>query len=561
VSRQPLSLFYLSQNSKPKSLDHNLHLDQLQKGLHFSIVHYKFIAFNCCKVKIIIPPFGILIKRIKIASFKIHLARKQKEEEEMRAYKKYQAKSNTPKFLPVIPLVKIELPINKKDKSSYITFELKIRAGTGAGSPSYKKFMNTFEEGSPQEWMDVLTGLKEIWTQNSVTEPTDRAATVAAILKGDSLTAFDAALEDARNPEDGIGVNALLEMTEEHVEVALRAVTEIVFPFRALETQKQWMNRHFKKPFDLEIKKTAAALSRINNYLPLFPLGNPESKFSEAEMVSLLDFSLPAHWRKIMDLKGYVVADNDYKSLVEECQRIERNNTVARYEEVDDDDDNKNNKKVKFAKNQNNNKKNGDEEVRDADGLYFCKLCKKNPSHPTSRCFKLKPGFKDREQGKPKGKPYSNRTFRKEVNAITRRAEKHGGLKIVESALKREQGKTAGRASKKHAKKTVAKKTAPDDDTSSDESMHNMEMRIPRKKRPSPKTVRINSRAEVVDIEDSDDDRKMPAKSNKKKAKTAAIGTMETDSSSDEEPDSDPNKEERAFLRSIAYMSEDSKSE
>ena len=35
-----------------------------------------------------------------------------------------------------------------------------------------------------------------------------------------------------------------------------------------------------------------------------------------------------------MDLKGYVVADNDYKSLVEECQRIERNNTVAREEEV-----------------------------------------------------------------------------------------------------------------------------------------------------------------------------------------------------------------------------------
>ena len=146
--------------------------------------------------------------------------------------------------------------------------------------------------------------------------------------------------------------------------------------------------------------------------------------------------------------------------------------------------------------------------------------CVKNkPSHPTSRCFKLKLGYKNREQGKPKDKPYLARTFRKEVNAITRRAEKHGGLKHVASALKREQGKTAGRASKKHAKKPVAKKPAPDDDTSSDESMHNMEMRIPRKKRPSPKNVRFNSHGKVVAIEDSDDDRKMPAKSNKKRRK------------------------------------------
>jgi hypothetical protein len=38
---------------------------------------------------------------------------------------------------------------------------------------------------------------------------------------------------------------------------------------------------------------------------------------------------------------------------------------------------------------------------------------------------------------------YSKRTFRKEVNAIARRAGKHGGIKLVEKAIKREQGKQA----------------------------------------------------------------------------------------------------------------------
>ena len=50
-----------------------------------------------------------------------------------------------------------------------------------------------------------LAELREIWKQNTVVAPADRVATIAAILKGDSLTAFEAALEDARvdnEPED-----------------------------------------------------------------------------------------------------------------------------------------------------------------------------------------------------------------------------------------------------------------------------------------------------------------------------------------------------------------------
>ena len=128
---------------------------------------------------------------------------------------------------------------------------------------------------------------------------------------------------------------------------------------------------------------------------------------------------------------------------------------------------------------------------------------------------------------------------------------KNDSLKIVESALKREQDKEASRARKKHAKKAVAKK--PDDDDSSDESVHYMEKRIPRKKTRANRTIRMNSRGQVVDmdISDSEEDRKMPAKSNKKKAPKLVIEQLDSESSSDEEMDNKPTKEERAFLKSI----------
>ena len=68
--------------------------------------------------------------------------------------------------------------------------------------------------------------------------PTNRADTIAAILKGDSITAFNLALEDARvDPDPNAGGVPLLT-TVEHIETALKAVAEVVIPFQALETPK-----------------------------------------------------------------------------------------------------------------------------------------------------------------------------------------------------------------------------------------------------------------------------------------------------------------------------------
>ena len=45
----------------------------------------------------------------------------------------------------------------------------------------YKKAVRKFEEGTAQQWINVLKDMIEIWTQNGVKEGSDRAATVTHI--------------------------------------------------------------------------------------------------------------------------------------------------------------------------------------------------------------------------------------------------------------------------------------------------------------------------------------------------------------------------------------------
>jgi hypothetical protein len=133
--------------------------------------------------------------------------------------------------------------------------------------------VRVFEEGTPQQWIDLIRDVEEIWTQNSVNGPSDRTSTIRALLKGKSLMAFNTALEDVRVDPDP-NVQALVPLTVDHIGQAMDNVATAVFPHRALKIQTLWMNRGMRKPYNLSTRKTAAAITKINNSLPLFPLGN-----------------------------------------------------------------------------------------------------------------------------------------------------------------------------------------------------------------------------------------------------------------------------------------------
>jgi hypothetical protein len=210
-----------------------------------------------------IPPFAELIRRIKIDEYnkiKMLPARIPK-------------KTPTPNTLrPVLPLIAEKSTTVEEDKTHFITIELRARVNAPTGSATYKKYIRKFEEGTAQEWIDLQRDIQEIWVQNTITGGTDRASTARALLHGESLTSFEASLEEARrNANDVEEDGAPLPIDAVMVDAALTAVATTVFPHRALEIQRLWMNRGMRKPYELTTRKTVAVITRINNALPLFP--------------------------------------------------------------------------------------------------------------------------------------------------------------------------------------------------------------------------------------------------------------------------------------------------
>jgi hypothetical protein len=167
--------------------------------------------------------------------------------------------------------------------------------------------------------------------------------TVVALLKGDSLTAYEAAMEDNRtNPEDK---TLMVPMTIKHIDDSLLAVTNIIFPYCALETQKQWMRKNVRKPYNMGAKQLTTLMSRINNYILFFPNAKVLSKYSKEELIGILEFAVPSHWRKAFDLRDYLPTSDDKARFISECERIEQNKTPAVRECDKSDNDRKNNKK------------------------------------------------------------------------------------------------------------------------------------------------------------------------------------------------------------------------
>ena len=127
--------------------------------------------------------FAELIRDIKLREFK---KRKSQQEEMFRLNEiRKTAQQRIQPMLSLVPEVPVKI---SNDKSKFITFELKVCAGQPAGSTNYKKYVQVFEEGSPQQWIELMQDLQEVWTQNSINGPSDRTAT--SLLKRETLTAM-----------------------------------------------------------------------------------------------------------------------------------------------------------------------------------------------------------------------------------------------------------------------------------------------------------------------------------------------------------------------------------
>ena len=142
-----------------------------------------------------------------------------------------------------------------------------------------------------------------------------------------------------------------------------------------------------------------------------------------------------------------------------------------------------------------------------------------------------------------KSRPFSKRTFRKEVNALARKASKKNVLDLVAKTVKREQAKTARRVKPKKGK--AKKAESSDSDSDSEESVQMIED-VTQKTKSRKTTVR------EMEISD-DDDVKVASVPNtaKLRIKLHAIQAQLAEAKRMADP---TLEEEKSFLAKVAQM-------
>jgi len=300
--------------------------------------------------------------------------------------------------------------------------------------------------------------MAEVWTQNGITTPDGRVAIIRTILRGETLTTFEAAVDERRNGPEGV----VLDLTMAMVEGALSEVTTSIFPHRALDFQKHWMKKYLKKPQDMWIRLTSAALSRLNNCLPFFPGGSEASKFSDSELVEILEFSLPLEWRQKFNFDGYIPMDGTKAQLIHHGEVIERSLDSTPVEKKDKQPQGK---KAKFAKSDSSKKES-------STATYVCTVHGTNRTHNTENCFTLK--NKQANTQKPSGKrTFTPKGLRHEINLLCQDVPKDKVLEQYMAVIQQEKAKL--KKQKKKAQKSKAESSSEESSSDSDLEVHMIE--------------------------------------------------------------------------------------
>ena len=353
--------------------------------------------------------------------------------------------------------------VEEKSKSDVVEFVLKVKAGSGVKAETYKKKVGRFFAGNATSWIEVCEDLEEIWNQNSITAASDREANVKALLRDDALTAFEAAIDTAQKPV--APAVDMVDLTTKMVDDALGEVAKEIFPHRALEIQKLWMRRVMRKPKDMTARKMAAAIVRMNSKLIRFPGAEAKDTFSAAEILEIIEFGVPAKWRDIFDLKGYVPSLHNRARLIQECEMIERSESSATPSSIQ-----KNHKKHEEAKHRTQKSNgNGNGRKPGKTGQFHCTEHGQNMTHATSGCFTLKNRAKLEAEARSSSAPktFSNNKFRKEVNLLSKGKNKKKVLNLYAAAIKKERTLLKAKTEKARTKKALedaAEESSSDDD-------------------------------------------------------------------------------------------------
>eukprot|EP00957_Ditylum_brightwellii_P060744 4611992-Ditylum_brightwellii.AAC.1 len=138
-------------------------------------------------------------------------------------------------------------------------------------------------------------------------------AVAKTLLKGDTLTVFKQAEITHRN------------QTVPHFKLCLDDVAKHVFPEKAGQTQKRYMQRNIRYSRGTTVKEWVAKVSELNSYLKDFPAtnGNPTQPLNTDEILDILEYRVPASWHREFTVQGFDPVDQGLQKFVEFCTHLE----------------------------------------------------------------------------------------------------------------------------------------------------------------------------------------------------------------------------------------------
>ena len=289
----------------------------------------------------------------------------------------------------VAPPIPLDRPEPKElEKDDYVTLKLKT-APRSATSAEYSLNVPYFRSGTAEEWLKFLINLTRALNGQNLTSASHMYSMARRLLVGEALSHFEKKAEsfvtiDDRDPDNPVEV---LNETAANFKECLQAVTETVFPKKALMTQKRYMRRILRKPKDMKIRDYCARFNEINKYLEAFPPFKGRGQMiSDEEVLEHLEFAVPSSWQKQMVLQGFNTLEKSIDDFIEFCERLEFS------EQIYDSSHNSGQKaRVKIdEKNTGLKSSAGNSNSKKRKSKYYCLYHGDNQTHDTNDCKILK---------------------------------------------------------------------------------------------------------------------------------------------------------------------------
>ena len=220
--------------------------------------------------------------------------------------------SSKSKYKLVIPL---ERPMPKEFNSkNYLTNKCQSVPGDNTSS-SYSVTVQYFEEGTPEEWLELLAAHKRVCIGQNITNGPGMYDVLRRHLKGTAVTKYGNVARDT-GPQ-----------TIQNFKIVVKELTKYFFPQHAVRTQKRYIRRFIRKPKDMKFRAFVNRVLELNGHLDKFPEETTNvtpTILENDEIKDILHHACPKSWQDQMTTLGFNFPEKTIEDMIEFCERFEQ---------------------------------------------------------------------------------------------------------------------------------------------------------------------------------------------------------------------------------------------